>query len=431
MGIFTIEKTDTKTGARAGYFETGHGRIETPVFMPVGTQATVKSLTPQDLKEIGVQIYLNNTYHLFLRPGADFIETYGGLHTFQSWDGPLLTDSGGFQVFSLGLGKKTKGSISHTETFHNVQGKVHEKPQTKVRLASIDDNELGSGMLAKIDNDGVTFQSHIDGSKHRFSPEISIQTQHKLGADIILAFDECAPYPSSEQYAREAMERTHKWAERSLEEHQKLRASSIHRSASRKNKADSLLFGIVQGGTYQNLREASAKFIGNLDFDGICIGGVSVGEPKEAMYQACDWVVPHLPEDKPRHLLGVGEIDDLFEGIERGLDMFDCVTPTRHARNGSVYISPQAGGTVANKFRLSIANAAYKSDHLPIDPTCRCQTCQHFSRAYLRHLFMTNELTYHRLASYHNVYVLVHLVKSIRQAIMQDTFTALKKSWLQ
>ncbi len=402
MGIFQIEQQDSKTKARAGFFETAHGRIQTPVFMPVGTQATVKSLTPKELDEIGAQIILNNTYHLYLRPGADLVQKLGGVHAFQSWDKPILTDSGGFQVFSLGLGKSGKREAQN--------GK-----KVRATIEGVGDIDL----LARIDEDGVTFQSHIDGSVHRFTPEISIQTQHKLGADIILAFDECPPYPSTDEYTHAATDRTHRWAVRSLDEHTRLQ-SSQHQ----------LLFGIVQGGISRSLRKESAKFIANLAVDGICIGGVSVGEPKPIMYETCEWVEPFLPEDKPRHLLGIGDIDDLFNCIERGMDMFDCVTPTRWARNGALLISPKSGGNAKNKFRLNIFNTQFRSDKAPIDKTCMCYTCQNFSRAYLRHLFVTNELTGYHLATYHNVYFLVHLVAQMRQAILDGQLLKLKDVWL-
>lgn len=385
---FQILKKDPKTRGRVGVFETAHGTVETPVFMPVGTQATVKSLTPEDLKDLGAQIILNNTYHLYLRPGTEVIQKFGGVHSFQHWDGPILTDSGGFQVFSLGK-----------------ESAVSERSGDK-----------GNEVLAKIDSDGVDFRSHLDGSKHRFTAEKSIEIQHALNSDIILAFDECAPYPSSEGYSREAMERTHLWAQRSLKRHQEL-------------GGDQALFGIVQGGSYPKLREESAKFINSLDFAGFCIGGVSVGEPKELMYQAIDKVEPRLDENKPRHLLGVGEVEDFFEAIERGIDMFDCVAPTRNARNGGLYISPQAKG-FGGKFRLNILNAGFKGDQDAIDSSCGCYTCKHYSRAYLHHLFKAEELLAYRLASIHNLYFCVNLVKKIRQSILEGSYHSLRSQWL-
>ena len=372
-----------------GEFQTTHGLVETPVFMPVGTQATVKALTPEDVAGLGAQIILNNTYHLYLRPGVEVIQKFGGAHQFQGWKGPILTDSGGFQVFSLGKGSAV------AESSGEVEGEV----------------------LAKIDQDGVDFKSHIDGSKHRFTPEKSIEIQQKLNSDIILAFDECAPYTSTLDYTRQAMERTHRWAQRSKKQYQVL---GIKYQA---------LFGIVQGGSFPELRRESANFINALDFSGHCIGGVSVGEPKEEMYQAVEWVTPHLVEDKPRHLLGVGEIDDFFNCIERGMDMFDCVAPTRNARNGSLYISPNAKG-FEGKFRLNITNGSFKADKGPVDENCGCYTCQNYSRAYLHHLFKAEELLAYRLASIHNLYLVVNLVKSIRQAILTGTYQQLRSRWL-
>lgn len=388
---FQILKKDPQSRARAGVFKTSHGLVETPVFMPVGTQATVKSLTPEDLIELGAQIILNNTYHLYLRPGTEVIAKFGGVHKFQHWDGPILTDSGGFQVFSLGRG-------------------------SAVSESSGDKGNKGDGVLAKIDKDGVDFRSHLDGSKHRFTAEKSIEIQHALNSDIILAFDECAPYPSTEAYSREAMERTHQWAVRSLRRHSEL-------------GGDQLLFGIVQGGSYPQLREESAKFINSLDFAGHCIGGVSVGEPKELMYQAIDKVRPWLAETKPVHLLGVGEVEDFFEAIERGVDMFDCVAPTRNARNGGLYISPFAKG-YKGKFRINIFNAGYKGDMGAIDSTCGCYSCKNYSRAYLHHLFKAEELLAYRLASIHNLYFCVNLVKSIRQSLLEGTYRSLRSHWL-
>ncbi len=386
---FKICAKDKKLPARAGVLKTEHGEIETPVFVPVGTQATVKSLTPQDLKEAGAQIILSNTYHLNLRPGPDLIQKLGGLHNFMSWDHPIMTDSGGFQVFSLAV---------------DVDSKTDVPP------------------LVKIDEDGVTFRSHLDGSMHRFTPEKSIEIQQKLGADIILAFDDCPPYSADYEKVKRAMERTHRWATRSLD----ALGGTLPLRDSLANQA---LFGIVHGGVFKDLREESAKFIGGLDFDGIAVGGVAVGESKIQMRQALDWVGPYLPDGKPRHLLGVGEVDDLFEAIERGMDMFDCVIPTRLGRMGACFVSPSLGN-LENRFRIDITKAKYFDDKEPIDKNCHCSTCQNFSRAYLNHLFRTRELLAYRLASNHNVYFLINLVKEIRGAILNGRFIKLKQSWL-
>lgn len=413
MGIFTVEKADKRTKARAGCFETAHGRVETPIFMPVGTQATVKSLTPKDLEEIGAQIILNNTYHLYLRPGADVMQRYGGVHEFQGWNKPILTDSGGFQVFSLGFGVKKLQELLQTK-------------KVKVTPEGID----GPEVFAKIDEEGVTFQSHIDGSQHRFTPEISIQTQHKLGADIIIAFDECMPYPCSKAYAQASMERTHRWALRSLEAHKSANRTSQIAGRKERSVPQQFLFGVIQGSIYKELQETSAEFMAQNDFDGICVGGVSAGMPKEQIYEICEWVEPILPIDHPRHLLGIGDIDDIFNGVERGMDMFDCVAPTRIARNGTLFICPKSGGSAKNKFRLNILNAQFRGDKKPIDPACGCYTCQNFSRAYVRHLFVANELLAYRLASYHNIFFIVQLVRHIRESIFGDRFTMLKQAWL-
>lgn len=385
---FKIIKKDSKTKARVGLLQTPHGVVETPVFMPVGTAATVKSLTPEDVKGLGAQIILNNTYHLYLRPGTDIIQKFGGVHSFQHWGGPILTDSGGFQVFSLGKGSAETESAGDKE------------------------NEV----LAKVDEDGVDFRSHIDGSKHRFTPEFSIEVQHKLLSDIILAFDECPPHPSTKEYTHQATQRTHRWALRSLQRHKQLGGNQA-------------LFGIVQGGVYQDLRENSAKYIDSLGFDGYCIGGVSVGESKKEMYEAVDWSVPFLDVNKPRHLLGVGEVEDFFNGVERGVDMFDCVAPTRNARNGRLYISPQAKD-FKGKFFFNILNAGYKEGMEPIDESCSCYTCKNYSRAYLHHLFKAEELLAYRLASIHNLYFSVNLVKAIRQSLLDDSYQTLRHRWL-
>ncbi|MDP2586051.1 MAG: tRNA guanosine(34) transglycosylase Tgt, partial [Candidatus Levybacteria bacterium] len=321
----------------------------------------------------------------------DTVKDFGGLAKFMSWNGPTITDSGGFQVFSLGQLK-----MKLTE----------EGEETEVKIVNIKD-------------DGVMFRSHIDGSKHLFTPEISIEIQKKLGADLILAFDECAPHPSTHDYTKEAMERTHKWALRSLKASQ---GKQFH-------PWKQALYGIIQGGVYQDLRKESAKFISDLPFDGIAIGGVSVGEGKKEMRQAIDWSYPFLPENKPRHLLGIGEIDDIFDVIERGIDTFDCVIPTRFGRYGIVFASPPEGNP-KNRFRIDLNRVAFAKDKNPISKDCLCYVCVNFTRGYIHHLFRAKELLAYRLASYHNMFFINNLVKKIREAILNDEFISLKKKWL-
>lgn len=370
--FFKIIHKDKKTKARVGEINTSHGRILTPAFVPVASQASVKSLTPQELKAIGVQVFFVNTYHLYLRPGAEVIEKLGGIHKFMGWKGPVISDSGGFQVFSLGR----EGGV-------------------------------------KIDYDGVTFRSHLDGSRHRFTPEKSIEIQQKLGGDMMVAFDECPPYPTTHQYAQMAMKRTHRWALRSL--------------AAAQGKQ--FLFGVIQGSVYKDLREESAKFISDLalsgseGFDGIAIGGMAVGETKREMRQVLDWVMPVLPKSKPIHLLGVGEIDDIFAAVERGVDMFDCVEPTRLGRMGWIL-------TKVKSFKYDITKAEFREDPKPPDSECDCFVCRNFSRAYLNHLFRARELLAYRLATYHNLYFMEKLFAQIREAIKRQEFLKLKKGWL-
>lgn len=351
---YELIKECKQTGARLGRLHTPHGVIETPIFMPVGTQATVKAMTPEELKEIEAQIILSNTYHLYLRPGHELVKEAGGLHKFMNWDRPILTDSGGFQVFSL-------------------------------------------GELRKITEEGVTFQSHIDGSKHFLSPERVMEIETALGADIIMAFDECAPYPAEYDYVKKSMERTTRWALRCKEAFE--------------NTENQALFGIVQGGMYRDLREQSAKELVELNFPGYSIGGLSVGEPKELMYEVLEYTTPLLPKDKPRYLMGVGSPDALIEGVIRGVDMFDCVLPTRIARNGTAMTS---------QGRIAIKNAKYTRDFTPLDPECDCYTCKNYTRAYLRHLYKADEILSARLMTTHNLHFLINLMKQVREAIMND-----------
>jgi len=352
---FDVEKEDSSSRARVGQFHTPHGVIETPVFAPVGTQATVKAIRPSDLTELGATLVLSNTYHLYLRPGDELVRDMGGLHEFMQWSGPLLTDSGGFQVFSL----------SDTR---------------------------------KIDADGVTFQSHHDGSYHRFTPESSVGIQENLGADIIMAFDECPP-PNDYDYVKHSLTRTHPWLMRCLEA---------------KKRADQALFGIVQGGIFPDLRTESAEFITKLNLPGYAIGGLAVGETKAEMHHMLDVLDPVLPRDKPRYLMGVGAPEDLVNGVLRGVDIFDCVLPTRLARHGSAFVK---GG------RLNLRNAKFMKDAEPIDATCNCYACTHFTRAYLRHLVKANEILGHILLTTHNLHFLISLMQQMRKAIRQGTLS--------
>lgn len=359
---FELKKTCKETKARRGVVKTPHGNIETPVFMPVGTKATVKAMRPEDLKTMGAEIILSNTYHLFLRPGHNLIKEAGGLHQFMNWDRPILTDSGGFQVFSL-------------------------------------------GDMRKIREEGVTFRSHIDGSEKFMSPEVSIEVQNALGSDIMMAFDECPPYPADRDYVKKSLEMTTRWARRCKEAHKDIEKQSI--------------FGIMQGGMYKDLRYESAMQIVDLDFPGYALGGLSVGEPADIMYEVLDYAVDYLPKDKPRYLMGVGSPDYLLEGIERGVDMFDCVLPTRIARNGTALTS---------KGKVVIKNAQYEKDFTPLDDECDCYTCKNYSRAYLRHLYKANEILSSMLLSNHNLHFLVNMMKEARKAIDEDRFKAFKKS---
>lgn len=353
--IYELIKQCPHTGARAGRIHTPHGSFDTPIFMPVGTQASVKTLAPEELKEMGAGIILSNNYHLFLRPGSKLVKEAGGLHKFMNWDRAILTDSGGFQVFSL-------------------------------------------GDLRKISEEGVTFRSHIDGSKKFLSPEIATQSQMDLGADIIMAFDECVPYPADFKYTRESMELTLRWAQRCKD------------TMTNPNQG---LFGIVQGGMYKDLRIECANRLVDMDFPGYAVGGLSVGEPKELMYEMLDITLEHLPQNKARYLMGVGTPDCLVEGVMRGIDMFDCVYPTRVARNGTA---------MTWNGRLVIKNAQYEHDFHPIDEHCNCYTCRNYSRAYIRHLVRVNEIFGLRLLTIHNLHFLIDFMRQMRQSIMEDRF---------
>ncbi|MBI4492897.1 MAG: tRNA guanosine(34) transglycosylase Tgt [Chloroflexi bacterium] len=392
---FTLTHTSARSAARAGVIQVPHGRVETPAFMVVGTQATVKSLTPADLRELGVQIVLANTYHLSLRPGAELVARLGGLHHFMGWDGPLITDSGGYQVFSLGFALE-----------HGVGKQVGMFPAEAARGGGPRPAQGQKPKLARVDDDGVTFTSHLDGSTHRLTPERSIDIQQQLGADIILAFDEPTSPLHDYDYTRQALERTHRWADRCL---------------AAKTRADQALFGIVQGGAFRDLREESARFMAARPIEGFAIGG-SLGKSKQDMHAILEWTVPLLAEDRPRHLLGIGEPEDLLEAVERGIDLFDCVAPTRYARHGVLY---------THRGKLTLTNAVFREDPGPIEPGCTCSTCARFSRAYLRHLFVAEELLSYRLATIHNLHFILSLVRQARQAILDDNLAAYREQFLQ
>ena len=359
---FDLLKECSDTWARRGTIHTRRGAIETPAFMPVGTQGTVKGMMPEQLKEIGSQIILGNTYHLYLRPGHDRMARFGGLHKFMNWDRPILTDSGGFQVFSL-------------------------------------------GDLRKIDEEGVRFQSHLDGSKHILTPELSIAIQEALGSDIMMVFDECIPHPSTREYISVSTARSTRWAAR-------CKAARTEESAA--------LFGIVQGGMEEDLRQKSVEGLLEIGFDGYALGGLSVGEPAEVMYQVMDWSLPLLPKDHPRYVMGVGTPENLVEAVSRGADMFDCVMPTRNARNGVLF----------TRFgKISIKQARFIEDEMPIDPECSCYVCRNYSRAYLRHLYQSNEILSSVLNTTHNLYYYLHLMKRMRDAISEGTFKTFREDF--
>ncbi len=392
---FTIVHRLAGKLGRAGVITTPHGTIQTPAFVTVGTKATVKALTTEQVKSLGAQVVLANTYHLYLQPGEEVMREAGGLHKFMNWDGPTMTDSGGFQVFSLGVAFGTKvGKLS------KAGGVTMSEEIEKVDEA---------GKLAKIDEDGVTFKSYKDGSEHRFTPERSMEIQHAIGADMIFAFDECTSPVAPYEYQREAMERTHRWAKRSLKAHK------ANKDASSKQG----LLGIVQGGRHQNLREESARFLAAMDFDGYGIGG---SFDKDDMYTAVGWVNAILPEDKPRHLLGIGEPIDLFGAVENGCDLFDCVAPTRQARNGAFY---------TNDGRININNARFVKDVTPIDSECDCYTCKNYTRAYVAHLFCSEEMLAATLASIHNLRFIIALVEKMRVAIIDGSFEKFKTEFVE
>jgi queuine tRNA-ribosyltransferase len=390
---FEIKNKLDGTLARAGVINTPHGPIETPAFIPVGTKAAVKAILPEQLKEIGARAVLANAYHLYLQPGHKLIERAGGLGKFMHWDGPTFTDSGGFQVLSLGSGFKKvlamqSGSIDEATVI----------APTKDRRALVDE-------------DGVTFKSHIDGSIHRFTPEHSIQVQAAIGADIIFAFDELTSLLDSYAYQVESLTRTHRWAERCIKEMQLIRKNNS-------KKSYQALFGVIQGAQYEDLRKDAAKFMGSLEFDGYGIGGAL---EKENMGTIVRWVNEILPEEKPKHLLGISEPDDMFEAVEQGIDTFDCVSPTRVARNGAAYTLDG---------RINLKTAKYREDFTPLDPDCNCNTCENYTRAYIHHLFRAKDINAAMLMSFHNEFFIINLVKQIRESIVDVNFFDFKKSWL-
>ena len=367
--FFQVLATDPSSQARTGIITTAHSVIETPVFMPVGTRGTVKALTQEMLETLDARIILGNTYHLFLRPGHQLIDELGGLHKFMSWNRSLLTDSGGFQVFSL-------------------------------------------GDLRKIKEEGVEFRSHLDGSKQFISPEVSMQIQHALGSDIVMAFDECTPYPATHEVAKKSLELTSRWAVRSRREFDELK----------KPEKTSSLFGIVQGSVYHDLRKQSLEQLLEIGFEGYAIGGLSVGEEKHQMYDTTEFIAPLLPKDKPRYLMGVGTPEDLVESVARGVDMFDCVLPTRNARNGQVFTSHG---------KVNVRNAKHSKEAIPLDEECSCMVCQRYTRAYIRHLYLNDEILASILCSYHNIAFYLDTMRQIRQAIALGEFATFRARFLE
>lgn len=394
-------KINSRSGrARTGVLKTPHGEIKTPAFIPVGTKADVKMLDTNDLASLEAPAVLANTYHLYLRPGPQLIEKFGGINKFMNWDKPTFTDSGGFQVFSLGFGLE-----------HGVSKVSNIFPDENNKVQAVSRKQK----LFKIDEEGVNFVSHLDGSKHRFTAEKSIEIQQRIGADIIFAFDECTSPLHSKEYTRKAMQRTHRWAKRSVD--------------AWTNRKSQGLYAIVQGGAYKDLRIKSTEFISSLETPGLAIGG-SLGKSKTDMHSILDWTIPATNDAVPRHLLGIGEIEDLILCSFKGIDTFDCVAPTRNARNGSVYIHPKNGGTKKNKYSLNIRAYKYAPDGGPIDPGCGCFTCTNHSRAYIRHLFASGELLAMRLATIHNLFFIFNLMKDIRAAIDEDTYNKLLSEWV-
>lgn len=418
---FKVLQKDTHSHARLGKLITPHGEVETPQFIPVGTQATVKTLAPQELKAMGAQIMLANNYHLHLRPGEDVVKKMGGLAKFMSWEGPTMTDSGGFQVFSLGAAQKS----------HNVENLTGEKLSKFSKSPFLYDQGEGVGETessfvkkittahkiqaikpAKIDEEGVTFYSHIDGSQQRFDPFLATRMQESLGADLIVAFDDHESPLWDYKKTKLSLERTNRWGVESLQA---------------QTRSDQLMYGVIHGGIYEDLRKESATFT-DAHFPAIAIGGSYTS--KQVLYDVIDWTIPNVSEDKPRHLLGIAEVQDLFEAVERGIDFFDCVAPTRRGRHGNVYIHPKNGGRKEKSFVLQITKKEYELDAKPIDPGCACFTCQNFTRSYLHHLALAKESLGQRLSSYHNMFFILQLVKQIRESLKEGRFQQMKEAWL-
>ena len=466
---FEIQAQDKETNARLGLIRTRRGDIETPYLVPVATLGSVRALGSDDLASLGVQCALANTYHLHLKPGDELIKRLGGLHRFMGFAGPLFTDSGGFQAFSLGFGREHNiakiGNIFPQELScigtgeekreslpdEGANSDQHNSNQSLSQCSEDDDcqdttdfceiyklnyrRDYGKGSggndkiardiakkgpkivkkenLTRITDDGISFKSMADGAWHFLNAEKSMKIQSNLDSDIIMAFDECTSPLSDYEYTKKAMLRTHDWADQSIRYHDKNQA----------------IYGIIQGGWFEDLRSISTEFISSQSFDGIAIGG-SLGNSKQDMHQVLDWTVPRL-DDRPRHLLGIGEIDDIFECVARGIDSFDCVSPTRIARRGSLFISPESGGSMQNKFHINIKSAKFKEDDLPLDPNCGCSTCRTYSRAYLRHLYVCGELSYFRLATLHNLHFMLRFMEKLRESIRAGTFMELRDKWLR
>jgi queuine tRNA-ribosyltransferase len=386
---FEVEHALAGSAGRAGIIRTPHGEIRTPAFTPVGTKATVKAVLPQAMRDLGAQVILANAYHLYLQPGADIVEAAGGVGAFMGWDGPTITDSGGFQVLSLGVGFK----------------KILAMDAKSVRSDEV--IAEGKDRLAHVDDDGVTFKSHLDGSMHRFSPEVSMQVQHQIGADIMFAFDECTTLLNTREYQERSVERTRRWAERCVAEHERL-------TADRSDRPYQALFAVVQGAQYEDLRRMSARGLAALEVDGFGIGGAL---EKDRLGTIVRWVTEELPDDKPRHLLGIGEPDDVFSAVANGADTFDCVAPSRNARNGTVYHPTK---------RFHLTNGSYRRDFNPIDETCDCYTCTHYTRAYVHHLLKAKEMVASTLTTIHNERYIVRLIDRIRESIIDGTFEDLQ-----
>lgn len=391
--MFTILNKQGR--ARTGILKTRHGEVKTPAFLPVATKASVKALSKHDLDELGAQILISNTYHLLLQPGNSLVKEMGGLHKFMNWDKPIMTDSGGFQAFSLGYGIE-----------HNV-GKFGIFPGGQELKKS---NEK---KLAHINDDHVEFKCLKSGIKHKLSPEKSIRIQQDLDSDIILVLDECTSPFADYEYVKNSLERTHRWAKECLTYHD----------------TDQAMFGIIQGSTWEDLRRHSCKTIASMGFDGFAIGG-SLGKEKKEMHQILDWCNEELPEEKPKHLLGIGIVEDIIEGVKRGCDTFDCVGPTKIARSGYVYIDAKSGGNKENKFRLKVTNLKFKHDDTPLDPNCDCKMCKTYTRSYVHHLFKAKELLAYKITSYHNIHFMLNLMKNIRKAINENKFDELYDYWL-